>query len=94
MMMVYYCSGYQGWVTYSLSFNEAEDQFTVTGMSFDDDAYGNGALFASAYTALPLFWSGKTFKIDWSPVTYGSYSMGQVVLVDGDAPAAFHGALF
>ena len=94
MMMVYDCSGYQGWVTYSLSFNETEDQFTVTGMSFDDDAYGNGALFASAYTALPLFWSGKTFKIDWSPVTYGSYSMGQVVLVDGDAPAAFHGALF
>lgn len=93
MMMVYYCSGYQGWVTYSLTFNETEDQFTVTGMSFEDDAYGNGAYFASFYTALPLFWMNKTFKIDWSKMVYGSYSMGQVVLVDGQTPAAFHGAL-
>ncbi len=90
--------GYSGYMTYYLTFNEAGDEFTVTQMTFEDDTYGNGVYFcsrASAALAFAQFWVGKTFKIEWTPVTFGSYVMGQLKLVDdGGMPAEFYGACF
>lgn len=95
MKMMLLVGRYQGWVTYYLEFNEDESQFTVTDATFEDDTHNNGALFyEKGASVLANFWIGKTFKIEWSSVVFGSYSMGQIVLVGGDAPAEFIGALF
>lgn len=94
MTMEYVAGGYSGWFTYYLTFNQEEDQFTISKLTFEDDAYGNGALFYSASKALADFWVGKTFKIEWTSVVFGSYTMGQVSLVGGSTPAEFYGACF
>lgn len=86
---------YQGWATFNIEYNDAGDEFTVKDLSFEDDAHGNGAYFyeLGAYQLVDYF-VGKTFRIEWSHVAYGSYSMGQLTLVGGEAPGVFYGACF
>ncbi|MCM1301189.1 MAG: DUF4302 domain-containing protein [Bacteroides cellulosilyticus] len=96
MIMMWQVGRFLGYFTYYLTFNEAEDEFTVTQMTFEDDSIGNGQVFyGGAAATFADFWVGKTFKIEWTPVTFGSYVMGQIKLVDdGGVPAEFYGACF
>lgn len=98
LLVEWVVGGYSGYMTYYIEFNEDEDQFTVTDMTFEDDTFGNGAYFCSrapAALAFAQFWVGKTFKIEWASVSFGSYVMGQLKLVDdGGMPAEFYGACF
>lgn len=96
LIMAWQVGRFMGYYTYYLTFNEEEDQFTITKMTFEDDSIGNGQVFyQGAAKTFADFWVGKTFKIEWTPVTFGSYVMGQLSLVDdGGMPAEWYGALF
>lgn len=86
---------YQGWATFYIKFNSDRSEFTVEKMTFDDDLYGNlgGAFYSRGAKYLLDFMVGKTFRIEWSNVKFGSYSMGQFTDVN-DPNSFFCGALF
>lgn len=95
MMMWGLFGRYQGWATFYIKFNDDRSEFTVEKMTYDDDLYGNmsGAFYNMGASYFLDFMIGKTFRIEWSNVKFGSYSMGQLTDVE-DPNSFFCGALF
>ena len=61
--------------TYQITFNQAEDSFTIDGSTLSMDSNAESFNDGSIYN-LTEFLKNKTFKIEWTNVAYDVYTMG------------------
>lgn len=78
--------------TYQIRFNQAEDSFTIDGSTLSMDKIASSFNDGSIEN-LTEFLKDKTFKIEWTNVTYDVYTMGQLRVTNNSKPAVIYGAL-
>ena len=78
--------------TYQIRFNQAEDSFTIDGSTLSMDKIASRFNDGSIEN-LTEFLKDKTFKIEWTNVTYDVYTMGQLRVTNNSKPAVIYGAL-
>lgn len=86
---------YQAGYTFPITISEDGSEITLAAnFTYEDDVAGNGEFLykQKLTTAFIDYLKGKTFKIDWSSVQFGSYQMVKLVN-KADPKAEFHGAL-
>lgn len=86
---------YQAGYTFPITISEDGSEITLAAnFTYEDDTAGNGeTLYNGKFTTAFIdYLKGKTFKIEWSTVKFGSYQMVKLVNKD-DPKAEFHGAL-
>ena len=78
--------------TYQITFNQAEDSFTIDGSTLSMDSTAESFNDGSVYN-LTEFLKNKTFKIEWTNVAYDVYTMGQLRATNSSQTAVIYGAL-
>ncbi len=78
--------------TYQITFNQAEDSFTIDGSTLSMDSNAESFNDGSIYN-LTEFLKNKTFKIEWTNVAYDVYTMGQLRATNSSQTAVIYGAL-
>lgn len=78
--------------TFLITFNQAEDSFTVDGSTLSMDNIAT-SFNSGSVKNLTEFLKNKTFKIEWTSVNYDIYTMGQLRVTNSSLPAVIYGAL-
>ncbi len=85
-------SGYGLKYTYQITFNKAGDLFTINGSTLSMDSSADSFNTGSVYY-LTEYLKDKTFRIEWTDVTYDVYTMGQLRATNASETAILYGAL-
>ncbi len=67
--------------SYSLTYNEEGDEFTVGEAYYNNDPYGYCEYLDILLTGYSIirYWENKTFTVDWSTKTYNGWKMGTII---------------
>lgn len=93
MLMAAVFGRFTGTVSFPMTYNEERDEITIGNKYEAED--GNGDYFFAQIPGLKSMATallGKTVRIEWSPVKYPGYNMGQLVLTN-NPNAAFIGGM-
>lgn len=85
-------SGQEITFVFQIAFNQAGDTFTINGSTLTMDSIAS-SFNTGSIRNLTEFLKDKSFKIEWTKVTYDIYTMGQLRVTNSTQPAIFYGSL-